>query len=149
MEHNGASPGWFAMATHILALLAQTPEGYPSRYLAGSVNTHAVFLRKVVARLVRAGLVTAREGRAGGYRLARPATMITLAEVYVATRADGPLPPSPAEPNLLCPVGSGIRAAFGEVAAAAEAQLLRDLAGQTVAEVAARAVALGSGPSES
>src|SRR4051812_19640219 len=73
---------WFAMAVHALALLARSPGGYPSAYLAGSVNPHAVFLRKVVAHLVRAGLVVAREGREGGYRLARPAERITLADVY-------------------------------------------------------------------
>ena len=146
MERDTVSQGWFAMAVHVLALLARSPDGYPSAYLAGSVNTHAVFLRKVVARLVRAGLVDAKEGRDGGYRLARPADRITLADVYRVMRADGPLPPSPAEPNPLCEVGSGMRAALGEVAAQAEEQLLRELGRHTIAAVSERAVALGNFP---
>lgn len=141
-----ARDGWFAIGVHALALLARSPDATASAYLAGSVNTHAVSLRRVVVRLVRAGLVTSREGRIGGYRLARPAAEITLADVYLALRAAGPLPPSPATPNPACPVGSGIRAALGEVAAAVESRLVRDLAGHTIAEIATRAVSLGAHP---
>ena len=141
-----ARDGWFAIGVHALALLAQLSDATSSAYVAGSVNTHAVSLRRVVIRLVRAGLVTSREGRDGGYCLARPAAEITLADVYRALRAAGPLPPSPAVPNPQCPVGSGIRAALGEVADAAERRLLDDLAGHTIAEVAARAVSLGAYP---
>jgi Rrf2 family transcriptional repressor of oqxAB len=146
MEREAISQGWFAIAVHVLALLARSPEGYPSALLASSVNTHAVFLRKVVARLVRAGLVDAKEGRDGGYHLARPADRITLADVYRVMRADGPLPPSPADPNPQCEVGSGMRAALGEVAAQTEAQLLTDLAQHSIAELSERAVALGNFP---
>jgi Rrf2 family protein len=146
MGQDAVSQSWFAMAVHVLALLARSPDGYPSAYLASSVNTHAVSLRKVVARLVRAGLVDAKEGRDGGYRLARPANRITLADVYRVMRADGPLPPSPAEPNPLCEVGSGMQAALGEVALETEDRLLRDLERHTIAELSERAVALGNFP---
>ncbi len=141
-----AHDGWFAIGVHALALLARMPDTTSSAYVAASVNTHVVSLRRVVVRLVRAGLVRSQEGRDGGYFLARPADQITLADVYRALRAAGPLPPSRAVPNSQCPVGSGIRAALGEVAAAAEHRLLDDLAGHTIAEVAARAVALGAHP---
>ena len=144
MQDAQAKAGWFALAAHALALLARSPEGYPSAYLAGSVNTHPVFLRRVLARLVRAGLVETREGRDGGYCLARAADRITLAEVYRLMRAEGPLPPSPAEPNPLCEVGSGIRAALGEVASRAEDRLVRELEQHTVAELSECAVLLGN-----
>lgn len=143
MQTEQARAGWFSLAAHALALLARSPEGYPSAYMAGSVNTHPVFLRKVLARLVRAGLVETREGRDGGYRLARAPDRITLAEVYRLMRADGPLPPSPAEPSPLCEVGSGMRAALDEVSSAAEERLVRDLERVTVAGLSDRAVALG------
>lgn len=133
----------FAMATHALALLAQSDEGYPSAYIAGSVNTGAPFLRRVLSSLVKAGLVEAREGRDGGYRLVRPAERITLAEVYRATASDPLLSPSPAEPSPLCPVGSGMRSAFGVLTDQIEEQLIAALAGRTVADIAADAVANG------
>ncbi|HEV2529469.1 MAG TPA: Rrf2 family transcriptional regulator [Thermomicrobiales bacterium] len=133
----------FAMAIHALALLAQSDEGYSSAYIAGSVNTGAPFLRRVLSTLVKAGLIEAREGRDGGYRLARPADRITLAEVYRATTGDPVLGPSPAEPNVFCPVGSGMRQAFGGLSAEIEATVLAALADRTVAQVSADAVRHG------
>jgi Rrf2 family protein len=131
------------MAAHALAVLAQCRDGYPSAYVASSVNTHAVFLRRILGDLVAAGLVTAREGRAGGYRLARPAERITLADVYRAVEEGGPLAPSPADPNLRCPVGAGMRRAFARTAGAAEDGLLRALSRETVADLSRRALRMG------
>jgi Rrf2 family transcriptional regulator, repressor of oqxAB len=133
------------MAAHALALLARTGGGKSSGLLAASVNTHAVFLRRILRDLVAAGLVEAREGRAGGYRLTRPASRVTLAEVYRAVEPEGPLAPSPSEPDTSCPVGAGMRAAFEETAAAAERGLLGALRGQTLAELARTAVRKGQG----
>jgi Rrf2 family protein len=134
------------MAAHALAVLAQSRDGYPSAYVASSVNTHAVFLRRILGDLVTAGLVSAREGRAGGYRLARPPERITLAEVYRAVEHDGPLAPSPADPNLRCPIGAGMRRAFARTAGAAEDGLLAALAQETVADLSRRALRLGRRP---
>ncbi len=131
------------MAAHALAVLAQSGEGYPSAFIASSVNTHAVFLRRILRDLVAAGLVKAREGRTGGYRLARPAARITLAEVYRAMEPEGPLAPSPAEPNGRCPIGAGMRAAFSETASVGEHGLLGALAGRTVADLMRRALRHG------
>jgi Rrf2 family transcriptional regulator, repressor of oqxAB len=141
------SSGRFAMAVHALAVLAQSDEGFPSAFVASSVNTHAVFLRRILRDLVAAGLVTAREGRTGGYALARQAERITLADVYRAVEPEGPLAPSPAEPNERCPVGAGMRAAFAEAAAQAAHGLLGALANRTVADVARKAVRAGKRPS--
>lgn len=135
--------GRFAMAAHALAVLARSRDGYPSAYVASSVNTHAVFLRRILGELVAAGLVTAREGRAGGYRLARPAEAISLADVYRAVEQGGPLAPSPADPNLRCPVGAGMRQAFARTAGAATEGLLEALGRESVADLARRALRLG------
>lgn len=133
----------FAMATHALALLAQSDAGYPSAYIAGSVNTGAPFLRRVLSMLVKAGLIEAREGRDGGYRLAQPADRITLADIYRATVGDPLLSPSPAEPSVLCPVGSGMRNAFGSLSGQIEAQVIASLADRTIAGFVADAVDYG------
>jgi Rrf2 family transcriptional repressor of oqxAB len=133
----------FAMAAHALAVLAQSEEGYPSAFIASSVNTHAVFLRRILRDLVAAGLVEAREGRTGGYRLARPPARISLAEVYRAVEPEGPLAASPAEPNVRCPIGAGMRVAFSEAASAAQRGLLAALSGKTVAELSRRALRHG------
>jgi len=44
----------------------------------------APFLEQVLLRLRRAGLLEARRGRHGGYRLQRPAGVLSLAEVLAA-----------------------------------------------------------------
>jgi Rrf2 family transcriptional repressor of oqxAB len=135
--------GRFAMAVHALALLAQSEEGHPSEFVAGSVNTHAVFLRRVLRQLAAAGLVEAREGRGGGYRLTRPAGRISLAEVYRVMEPEGPLAPSPCEPNAQCPVGAGMRSAFAAAAEAGRRGLLDALSRETVADVARAALRRG------
>ena len=48
----------------------------------------ASFLPLVMGDLVRAGLVDGTVGRNGGYRLAKPATMITLLDVVEAIEGD-------------------------------------------------------------
>ena len=137
------TPGWFSMAVHALALLSQNNDGYCSSYLAGSVNTHAVFLRRVLKRLVDANLIETREGQGGGYRLARPADTITLADVYRALQLEPAIAPSPADPNPLCPTGSGIRASLAPVTDSVEEAIATTLQNYTIAEIAERAVANG------
>ncbi|MEK7393519.1 MAG: Rrf2 family transcriptional regulator [Fibrobacterota bacterium] len=127
--------GRFAMALHALAVLGDSPEGATSAWIAGSVNTHAVFLRKILRALVDAGLVEVREGRGGKYWLARPAGMIRLSEVYQAVELDGPLVPTEAEPCMQCPIGSGMRSVFQGLADSAREAMLRHLHRQTVADV--------------
>ena len=60
----------------------------------GAVKGHQIHHRQgipghyvdnVMSLLRRAGLITARRGNNGGYRLARPAHEITLAEIVAAT----------------------------------------------------------------
>jgi len=76
--------GWFRVSVQVLVLLANKEEACSSAHLAEGLDAHAVFLRRVLAQLARANLVAAREGRDGGYRLARPADEITLADVFCA-----------------------------------------------------------------
>jgi Rrf2 family protein len=81
---NRAAPGgptWFAVAVRALVYLACAERLCPGATMAGAVNAHAAFLRRIMAQLARAGIVEAREGRDGGYRLALPPEQITLADV--------------------------------------------------------------------
>jgi Rrf2 family protein len=77
-----------ASATHALRavawLAAHEGEGAMlGRDLARKVDVPADYLAKVLARLARAGLVTASRGAKGGYRLARPAARIRLVDVVL------------------------------------------------------------------
>jgi DNA-binding IscR family transcriptional regulator len=85
----------FAVAIHILLLLATEPAGQAtSGRIAESVGTNPVVIRRLAGQLARAGLVRIRRGP-GGAELARPADAITLADVWTAMRRPGlPLLPT-------------------------------------------------------
>ena len=69
-------------ALKALLLLAAEPHGWQSTHqLAREQELPEPFLEQLLLRLRRAGLLTARRGRLGGYRLARPAREISLAAV--------------------------------------------------------------------
>lgn len=138
--------GWFAIAVQALVVLAQSEGVCPSAAIAGELRSHAVFLRRVLAGLARARIVEAREGRDGGYRLARPAGEVTLAEVYRAVKASAPAELDPMDvwrTGSACALGAGMGAAFGEVVAETEEAIIEALGRHTVAELAARAAELG------
>ena len=56
--------------------------------IAGVLSTNPVVIRRLVRQLKQAGLVTALRGKIGGYQLQRPATDITLLDVFLAIEGD-------------------------------------------------------------
>lgn len=59
------------------------------RHLADDQRIPARFLPQVMRDLVEAGIVEGTVGRTGGYRLARPASAISLLDVIEAIEGDG------------------------------------------------------------
>jgi len=72
-----------------LLTLAAEPEPATAEALARAQGLPARFLGAILIDLRRAGLVSSQRGSEGGYRLARPASAITLADVMRVL--DGPL----------------------------------------------------------
>ena len=56
--------------------------------IAGRQQTSLAYLEQLFLKLRRAGLVESARGRLGGYRLSRPASAITVAEVMAAVDED-------------------------------------------------------------
>jgi Rrf2 family protein len=77
--------------TRALLALAVAPAGVPvkAEVLADEQGLPVRFVENILVELRRGGLVTSQRGSEGGYRLARPATAITLADVFRAL--EGPL----------------------------------------------------------
>ena len=76
-------PASVTLALRAMAFLATRKRDEPVRgqVLARKVRVPAPYLAKVLARLARAGVLSASRGVNGGYRLARPAREIRLIEV--------------------------------------------------------------------
>ena len=128
-------PKWFYIAVQALVVLAGSPQvECSSATIAHDLKAHAAFLRRVLAQLVRAQIVEAREGRDGGYRLARPADKIALVDVYQAVKLSAP--PEDAAPSGL---NVDVTAALDEIGAEVEQRLLEVLSQYTIASVMQRA----------
>ncbi|MBG9794559.1 Rrf2 family transcriptional regulator [Paenibacillus dendritiformis] len=128
----------FSVAVHILSLLTLEPQAHhTSEWLAGSVNTNPVVIRRVTSQLKKAGLVAVRPGT-GGATLVRPAGEITLLDVYRAVEAveEGELFGMHEHPNPQCPVGANIEAVLQIIMAQAQSAMERVLEGITLEQVA-------------
>lgn len=128
-----------AVALHILAALAHVGRraegGATSEELARSVSTNPVVVRRILGALVRAGFVTGRGGRSGGYELARDPSRIRLDAVHRAMEPNGVLSLHPNPENRACVVSCGIKDALGGVFAKAEKALQQELGRSTVADL--------------
>jgi FeS assembly SUF system regulator len=69
------------MATH---LAEAAPAQVNTAHLAAATRLPPATVAKVLKLLARAGIVAAERGASGGYRLARPAHAISVAEVVAA-----------------------------------------------------------------
>ena len=119
----------FSVATHILTLLVYCgPEALTSEFIAGSVNTNPVVVRRLLARLRQARLVASQGGPGGGWRLLREPGTLTLGEVYAAVEGGTLFPPSAATPNPNCPVGKNIQLALDGILQDAQRALVESLA---------------------
>lgn len=106
-----AANSQFSMAVHILTMLARSEgENVKSECLAGSVNTNAVVIRRLLSQLGQANLVTSQTGAAGGTRLARRPDDIRLADIYNAVSCGEVFALHPKGANKDCPVGRNIEA---------------------------------------
>lgn len=128
----------FAIAVHVLVFLAEQG-GAPvtSEAVARSVGTNPSFVRRILARLGRAGITAGQEGARGGTVLARPAEAITLRDVYHAvdeTRALIPLHPSP---HPMCKIGRNITPVLGATVATVEQTVDAHLGRTTIADLLA------------
>jgi cysteine desulfurase len=73
----------------MLALASKPADGWLSvPSVSATMSIPKRFLPRVMADLVKAGLVVGHRGRTGGYRLARPAANISLLDIIGAAEPD-------------------------------------------------------------
>ena len=132
-------------ALHLCLILERVPkeQGLSAGKLAEAFGLPATSTAKLLQQLAAANLVSSREGRSGGYRLAREADRITLLEIVLAVDGNAakfkcreirqhgacgaPLPPT-ARP---CMIAQAMRRAELAWRKALAGQTLRQLADET------------------
>ena len=101
----------FTIALHIFTCVEVFKDEYriTSDFLAGSINTNPVIIRKILTKLKSAGLITVTRGT-GGIELTKPLKEITFYDVYVAIEPleNNELFNFHKNPNPKCPVGKNI-----------------------------------------
>jgi Rrf2 family protein len=74
-----------SLALHTLSHMAAEPDlRRTSSQIAAHAGTNPVVVRRVLGELRKAGLLSSEKGQAGGWKLAKPAKAITLADIYLA-----------------------------------------------------------------
>ena len=129
---------------HCVCLLAELPEGatLPSKALAEYHGLSETYLSKHLQALTSGGILESAPGPKGGYRLMRPAEVITLLEVVEAIdgrdalfrcteiRQHGPLALPPERYRLPCPLHMAMARADKAWREALRAQTIADIVKQ-------------------
>ncbi|MEI2466124.1 Rrf2 family transcriptional regulator [Niallia taxi] len=127
----------FAVGIHILTLIEINKTSVnSSEYLAGSVNTNAAVIRKIMGMLKSAGLVNIRPGIAGA-QLAKDLSEITLFDVYKAVNVvqEKALFSIHDHPNPDCPVGRNIQDTVLPIFSIAQSAMEKALSNVTLADI--------------
>jgi Rrf2 family protein len=129
----------FVIGIHVLALLARAHERQPicSTFIAESVNTNPVVIRRLMASLEQRGLVKSLAGRKGGFVLARPPKDITLQEIFVVLEGPELFRMHAREPSKNCPVGACIEHVVSKPLKLAEDAMSAALAQTTLRDLVA------------
>jgi Rrf2 family protein len=126
----------FAIATHIMAALGHAAgKEVNSAEIAGSVNTSSSFVRRILAKLSKAGLVKTATGKGGSCWLARPARRISLLDIYRAVEAPKAFAIHQYPAEKRCPVSCGIKPALSRILAETQQAIEGSLSRTSLAEV--------------
>ena len=129
-----------AVSVHILALIATHPDqALSSDYIAGSVNTNPVVIRRLIGSLRQAGLLSTVAGKSGA-TLTKDPQDITLLMIYRAVEPKEALFSMHEQPNPACPVGRDIQSTLNQSFTRAQQALEAELGTETLADILHRLV---------
>jgi len=125
-----------SLALHTLGHMAGDPDRVrTSADIAQHAGTNPVVVRRVLGKLREAGLLASEKGHAGGWRLAKPARGITLADVYLALDERLVSGVEQDTQTDLCSVETDLQSRVAEVLAEVEESLVQRLSETSIIEV--------------
>lgn len=125
-----------SLALHTLGHMSADPSRTrTSADIAQHAGTNPVVVRRVLGKLREAGLLASEKGHAGGWKLAKTAESITLADVYLAL--DERLVSGSAENTepSQCNVETDLQLRVSEVLEEVEASLVERLGETSIVDV--------------
>jgi Rrf2 family protein len=128
----------FSIAVHLMVALGFHRERQAtSSELAASVNTSPSFVRRVLAKLSKANLVSTTTGKSGSCLLAKKPRDISLLEIYRAVDAPKTFAIHDYPVQRRCQVSCNIEATMNKVLAKAQKSFERSLRETSLAQVIA------------
>ncbi len=128
----------FTIALHIFTCVETFKDDckVTSDFLASSINTNPVIIRKILSQLKNAGLITVARGT-GGIAPTRPISEITFYDVYQAIEPveNGDLFHFHEAPNPECPVGRNIHSLLDDKLKAIQDAMEAEMKKYTVADL--------------
>jgi DNA-binding IscR family transcriptional regulator len=121
---------------HCLLHMVELGRPATSETLAAAMRTNPVVVRRVMAGLRDAGLVTSGKGHGGGWVLSCPLDRITLRDIHEAIGAPALLAVGHRDEQPACLVEQAVNAALGTAFSDAERMLLERLGEVTLAQLA-------------
>ena len=135
----------FTVALHIFTCVEVFKDEYKvtSDFLAGSINTNPVIIRKILTQLKNAGLIEVARGT-GGITVTKPLSEITFYDVYEAIEPveNGDLFRFHENPNPECPVGRNIHALLDQKLQAIQGAMEDEMKRYTVEDLRTGALEL-------
>ena len=128
----------FSIAVHLMIALGFNPEREAtSAHLAMSVNTSPSFVRRILAKLSKANLVSTTTGKSGSCSLAKKPEEISLLDIYSAVDAPPTFAIHDYPVQSRCLVSCNIEATMNTVLSKAQKSFEKSLGETSLAEVIA------------
>ena len=127
----------FTMAIHMFACIDTfTDQKMTSDFMAASIGTNPVIVRKLLQQLKAAGLIEVSRGT-GGVTVTKPLNEITFLDIYKAVECtpDEELFHFHENPNQACLVGRNIHHVLDDKLAKVQEAMERELAAITLTDV--------------
>lgn len=128
----------FTMAVHMFACIDTFGKQYKvtSNFMADSIGTNPVIIRKILGQLKAAGLIEVQRGT-GGVTILKPLEEISFLDIYKAVECtpENELFHFHENPNYNCPVGANIHNILDDKLLQVQSAMEKELASITLDEI--------------
>ncbi|WP_157800880.1 RrF2 family transcriptional regulator [Bacillus solitudinis] len=121
-------PSWFHVSLRALVLLAGSEDRMKSNVVASKLGADPTFVRKILSKLSKVGIVISKGGREGGYTLGKHSDSIRVGEIYRILSSDNYTNPIAVRPT-------GVEPFISELISSAETQFQSVLDSYTLSDL--------------